>query len=136
MHNSYRLVKGKPRCISMLHPETAAQYGIKDGQDVKVTSRVGSVVIAAEITDELMPGVVSIPHGFGHGRKGVKQKIAQAHAGVSVNDLTDDTLIDRLSGNAAVNGVPVKLEVIEPKVINLETTDSDVDSDIDSGSAA
>ncbi|WP_201598749.1 molybdopterin oxidoreductase family protein [Psychrobacter vallis] len=113
LHNSYRLVKGKSRCTLMLHPETAAQHGITDGQDVKVTSRVGSVVIAAEVTDELMPGVVSIPHGFGHGRKGVKQKIAQAHAGVSVNDLTDDTLIDQLSGNAAVNGVPVQLEAID-----------------------
>ena len=136
LHNSYRLVKGKPRCTLMLHPDTAAQYGIEDGQDVKVTSRVGSVVIAAEVTDELMPNVVSIPHGFGHGRKGVKQKIAQAHAGVSVNDLTDDTLIDQLSGNAAVNGVPVQLEAIEPKVVDLKTIDSDVNANTKSGSAA
>ena len=113
LHNSHRLVKGKPRCTLMLHPETAKQQGIENGQDVKVTSRVGSVTIQAEVTDELMPGVVSIPHGWGHGRKGVKQKIAQAHAGVSVNDLTDDTLIDRLSGNAAVNGVPVELMLAE-----------------------
>jgi anaerobic selenocysteine-containing dehydrogenase len=113
LHNSHRLVKGKSRCTLMLHPETAKQQGIENGQDVKVTSRVGSIIIAAEVTDELMPGVVSIPHGWGHGRKGVKQKIAQAHAGVSVNDLTDETLIDQLSGNAAVNGVPVKLEALE-----------------------
>jgi anaerobic selenocysteine-containing dehydrogenase len=113
LHNSHRLVKGKSRCTLMLHPDTAAQHGIVDGQSVKVTSRISSVIIAAEVTDELMPGVVSIPHGFGHGRKGVKQKIAQAHAGVSVNDLTDDTLIDQLSGNAAVNGVPVQLEALE-----------------------
>ena len=119
LHNSYRLVKGKSRCTLMLHPETAAQHGIEDGQDVRVTSRVGSVVIAAEVTDELMPGVVSIPHGFGHGRKGVKQKIAQAHAGVSVNDLTDDTLIDQLSGNAAVNGVPVQLEALGANADNV-----------------
>ena len=136
LHNSYRLVKGKPRCTLMLHPETAKEYGIEDGQNVKVTSRVGSVMIVAEVTDELMPRVVSIPHGWGHGRKGVKQKIAQAHAGVSVNDLTDDTLIDQLSGNAAVNGVPVQLEAIEPKELDLDTIDSDVDSDIESGSAA
>jgi len=113
LHNSHRLVKGKSRCTLMLHPETAMQQGIENGQDVKVTSRVGSVTIQAEVTDELMPGVVSIPHGWGHGRKGVRQKIAQAHAGVSVNDLTDDTLIDQLSGNAAVNGVPVELMSIE-----------------------
>ncbi len=141
LHNSYRLVKGKPRCTLMLHPETAKEYGIEDGQNVKVTSRVGSVNTIAEVTDELMPSVVSIPHGWGHGRKGVKQKIAQAHAGVSVNDLTDDTLIDQLSGNAAVNGVPVQLEAIEPEVVDLDTTDSSVDADsesseIKSGSAA
>jgi len=140
LHNSYRLVKGKPRCTLMLHPETAKKYGIEDGQNVKVSSRVGSVIIVAEVTDELMPKVVSIPHGWGHGRKGVKQKIAQAHAGVSVNDLTDDTLIDQLSGNAAVNGVPVQLEAIPLEVANLEITDSSVDSDINadikSGSAA
>ena len=142
LHNSYRLVKGKPRCTLMLHPKTAEQYGIKDGQDVKVTSRVGSVIIAAEVTDELMPSVVSIPHGFGHGRKGVKQKIAQAHAGVSVNDLTDDTLIDQLSGNAAVNGVPVQLEAVELEDIDSDTSDLDTsnldtsDSDAESSSAA
>ncbi|MBB3106628.1 anaerobic selenocysteine-containing dehydrogenase [Psychrobacter luti] len=136
LHNSYRLVKGKPRCTLMLHLETAKEYGIEDGQNVRVTSRVGSVMIVAEVTDELMPRVVSIPHGWGHGRKGVKQKIAQAHAGVSVNDLTDDTLIDQLSGNAAVNGVPVQLEAIEPKELDLDIIDSDVDSDIESGSAA
>ncbi|MDN5566338.1 MAG: molybdopterin oxidoreductase family protein [Psychrobacter sp.] len=123
MHNSYRLVKGKSRCTLMLHPETAAQHNIVDGQEVKVTSRVGSVIIAAEVTDELMPGVVSIPHGFGHNRKGVKQEIAQAHAGVSVNDLTDDTLIDELCGNAAVNGVPVQLEAIEIESKPLATAD-------------
>ena len=112
LHNSHRLVKGKSRCTLMLHPETAAQHGIEQGQKVKVTSRISSVMIEAEVTNELMPGVVSIPHGWGHGRKGVKQKIAQEHAGVSVNDLTDDSLIDTLSGNAAVNGVPVVLEAI------------------------
>ena len=128
LHNSHRLVKGKPRCTLMLHPKTAENHGIKDGQEVKVTSRVGHVTIVAEVTDELMPGVVSIPHGWGHGRKGVKQKIAQAHAGVSVNDLTDDTLIDQLSGNAAVNGVPVQLEAIEPELVDLDTTDVKVES--------
>ena len=65
----------------------------------------------AQISDEVMPGVVSIPHGFGHNRKGTSMKIAEAHAGVSVNDLTDENLLDQLSGNAAVNGVPVTLAV-------------------------
>lgn len=120
LHNSYRLVKGKPRCTLMLHPDTAKAHNIVDGQLVKVTSRVGEVTITAEVTDELMSGVVSIPHGFGHGRSGVKQKIAQAHAGVSVNDLTDDTLIDKLSGNAAVNGVPVSLQAVTSEAESTE----------------
>ncbi len=109
LHNSQRLVKGKSRCTLMLHPDTAAQQGIEHGQQVIVSSRVGSIEIEAQVTDELMPGVVSIPHGWGHGRKGVKQRIAQAHEGVSLNDLTDDQAIDTLCGNAAVNGVPVQL---------------------------
>ncbi len=112
LHNSQRLVKGKSRCTLMLHPELAQQQSIKDGDLVKVTSRVGSIEIEAEVTDELMPGVVSIPHGWGHNRKGIRQAVAQKHAGVSVNDLTDESLIDTLSGNAAVNGVPVVLECI------------------------
>ncbi|MEH6343659.1 MAG: molybdopterin oxidoreductase family protein [Bermanella sp.] len=115
LHNSQRLVKGKSRCTLMLHPELAQQQSIKDGDLVKVTSRVGSIEIEAEVTDELMPGVVSIPHGWGHNRKGIRQAIAQKHAGVSVNDLTDESLIDTLSGNAAVNGVPVVLECISTK---------------------
>jgi len=119
LHNSQRLVKGKSRCTLMLHPETAARHEIIDGQKVKVSSRVGCVEIEAQITDELMPGVVSIPHGWGHGRKGVRQSIAQAHAGVSLNDLTDDTAIDKLCGNAAVNGVPVQLEMVEQKTVEL-----------------
>ncbi|OUS39910.1 hypothetical protein A9R00_08710, partial [Oleispira antarctica] len=112
LHNSQRLVKGKSRCTLMLHPELAQQQSIKNGDLVKVTSRVGSIEIEAEVTDELMPGVVSIPHGWGHNRKGIRQGIAQKHAGVSVNDLTDESLIDTLSGNAAVNGVPVVLELV------------------------
>lgn len=112
LHNSHRLVKGRSRCTLMIHPETAKLHNIFNGHDVKVSSSIGYIVIKAEVSDELMPGVVSIPHGWGHGRKGVKQRIAQQHSGVSVNDLTDDSLIDSLSGNAAVNGVPVTLEAI------------------------
>jgi anaerobic selenocysteine-containing dehydrogenase len=112
MHNSQRLVKGKSRCTLLIHPEHASALNITDGQDVVVTSRVGEVVIAAEVSEEIMPGVVSIPHGWGHNRKGTVQAIADAHAGVSVNDLTDENMIDGLSGNAAVNGVPVSLQAL------------------------
>jgi anaerobic selenocysteine-containing dehydrogenase len=109
MHNAERLVKGRDRCTLMIHPETAANRGIVNLEKVQIESRVGKVEIAVEITDEIMPNVVSIPHGFGHARKGVKLDVAVAHAGVSLNDLTDDLLIDELTGNSAFSGVPVRI---------------------------
>lgn len=110
LHNSQRLVKGKSRCTVMIHPYDAAALKIEDLQTVRVTSRVGHVDIPAEISENVMQGVVSIPHGFGHNRNGTNWKIAEAHAGVSVNDLTDDAQIDELSGNAVLNGVPVSIQ--------------------------
>lgn len=110
MHNSHRLVKGPMRCTALIHPEDAKNLGIEDKEEVKVSSRVGSVSLPAEISDEIMQGVVSIPHGWGHGRKGIKLDIAAKHAGVSINDLTDPQFIDPLTGNAALNGVPVSIE--------------------------
>ena len=109
MHNAERLVKGRDRCTLMIHPETAAVRGIVNQEKVQIESRVGMVEIAVEITDEIMPNVVSIPHGFGHARKGVQLDIATAHAGVSLNDLTDELLIDELTGNSAFSGVPVRI---------------------------
>ncbi len=110
LHNSRRLVKGKSRCTLMLHPDLAKAKGIEEGDTVRVTSRVGEVLIAAEITEKIMPGVVSIPHGWGHNKKNSQLGVASTVAGVSLNDLTDDQMIDKLSGNAAVNGVVVTLE--------------------------
>jgi len=107
MHNSQRLMKGKSRCTLMIHPTDAERIGVKSGDNVTVTSRVGEVVAPAQVTDEMMPGVVSLPHGFGHGRQGVKLRVATDHPGVSVNDLTDEESLDALSGNAAFSGVPV-----------------------------
>lgn len=109
MHNYKRLVKGKNRCTLMIHPDDASRLQLENGAMATVESRVNSVEVAVEVTDELMPGVVSLPHGFGHGRKGIRTAIASEHAGVSVNDLTDELLIDELSGNAAVNAVPVTI---------------------------
>lgn len=111
LHNSHRLVKGKPRCTAQINPHDAARLGLSDGHNVRITSRVGSVVIPAEITDALMPGVISVPHGWGHHREGIRLGIAEQHAGVSVNDLTDEQALDALSGNAALNALPVKLSV-------------------------
>jgi anaerobic selenocysteine-containing dehydrogenase len=94
----------------MIHPYDAASLKIENAQNIRVTSRVGQVELPAEITDEVMQGIVSIPHGFGHNRKGTGWKIAEAHAGVSVNDLSDEMQIDELSGNAVLNGVPVSIQ--------------------------
>lgn len=110
LHNSQRMVKGKNRCTLMIHPQHAANLSIEEGQMVEVSSRVNTVRLPAQITDELMNGVVSIPHGWGHNRSGMQLSVAEAHSGVSVNDITDETLLDELSGNAAVNGVPVTIK--------------------------
>ncbi|MFS8067604.1 MAG: molybdopterin oxidoreductase family protein [Byssovorax sp.] len=110
MHNSYRLVKGRNRCTLLMHPDDAARRNLTSQERVRISSRVGSVEIELEVSAEIMPGVVSIPHGWGHDRPGVSLKTAQEHAGQSVNDLTDDEVIDVLSGNAALSGVPVRVE--------------------------
>jgi anaerobic selenocysteine-containing dehydrogenase len=104
-------MKGKERCTLLIHPEDAARRGIADGARVTVASRAGCVAAVAEVSDEVMPGVVSLPHGWGHGRPGVRLSVAAAHPGVSVNDLTDDLQVDALSGNAALSGVPVRVTV-------------------------
>lgn len=112
LHNSKRLVKGKNRCTVMIHPYDASALNIDNAQVVKVESRVGQIELQAEITEEVMQGVVSIPHGFGHNKSGTGWKVAEAHAGVSVNDLSDEMQIDELSGNAVLNGVPVSIQTI------------------------
>jgi anaerobic selenocysteine-containing dehydrogenase len=110
MHNSQRLMRGKSRCTVMINPGDAERLDVKSGDIVTLSSRVGQVSAPAEVTGDMMAGVVSLPHGFGHGREGVQLSVATNHAGVSVNDLTDDQLIDALSGNASFSGVPVTLE--------------------------
>lgn len=112
MHNSLRLVKGKNRCTLLIHPNDAQKIGIEDQQIVAIQSKTGKVEILAEITESIMESVVSIPHGWGHGRKGIKMSIAEAHAGVSINDITDENFIDELTGNAAFSGVPVRVEAL------------------------
>ena len=109
MHNVKRLVRGKNRCTMMMNPDDAQQYDLSEGDCVTVQSRVGQVNIPVEITDKMMQGVVSIPHGFGHNRKDIQLDVASEFAGVSINDLTDDQGIDELTGNAAFSGVPVRV---------------------------
>jgi anaerobic selenocysteine-containing dehydrogenase len=110
MHNYERLVKGKDRCTLMINELDAEGLGLLDHQTVKVSSRVGTVELPCEITANIARGVVSIPHGYGHGRKAVRLDVAADHAGVSINDLTDETVIDELTGNAAFSSVRVRIE--------------------------
>jgi anaerobic selenocysteine-containing dehydrogenase len=112
LHNTERLVKGKPRCTMLIHPEDAADRGFEEGQTVKVQSETGSIEIACEISDEMMRGVVSIPHGWGHDRKGIQLAVAQQHPGQSINDVTDNRAVDELCGTAAFNGTPVTVEML------------------------
>ncbi len=114
MHNVPNLVSGKPRCTLLMHPSDAEPRGLAAGDEVTVTSRVGQVQVAVELTAEVMPGVVSLPHGFGHARPGTKtkMKVARAHAGVSINDLTDEQRVDTLCGNAALSGVAVTVTAV------------------------
>jgi anaerobic selenocysteine-containing dehydrogenase len=107
MHNSHRLVKGKARDQLLMNPADLAHCGVTDGSTVNVKSRVGEIQIVVNGSDDMAPGVVSIPHGWGHNRNGIRMGIAAEHAGTSANDITDDQFVDLLSGNAAVNGVPV-----------------------------
>ena len=111
MHNSQRLVKGKERCTLIMHSNDAKTLNINDGQNVTVTSTVGHVKLPVEVTENIMPGVVSIPHGWGHHRKGTKIAVAQDNAGVSLNDLTNNLRLDILTGNADFSGTKVKIEV-------------------------
>jgi anaerobic selenocysteine-containing dehydrogenase len=114
MHNYPRLMKGRDRCTLVIHPDDAAVRGITEDAPVRLSSRAGSVEVPAELSEDVMPGVVSLPHGFGHGRGGIGLAVAAAHPGASANDVTDDLHLDALTGNAALNGIPVRVEVVVP----------------------
>ncbi len=107
MHNVEVLVKGKPRCTLQVHPDDAVELGLVDGGAAKVTSRVGSVQAPVEVTEAIRPGVVSLPHGWGHDLPGAKLRVAAEHAGVNSNTLSDDEAFDPLSGTSVLNGIPV-----------------------------
>jgi anaerobic selenocysteine-containing dehydrogenase len=114
MHNSHRLVKGRPRCTLLMHPGDASSRCIRDGDTVTLRSRAGQVDVPVEISDAIMPGVVSLPHGWGHSRDGARLSVAANNAGVSVNDVTSAEWLDTLSGTAAFNGIAVTVQPVEP----------------------
>jgi anaerobic selenocysteine-containing dehydrogenase len=109
MHNVPLLCGGSNRCTLHVHPRDAARLGVADGGDVVVRSRVGEVRATAEVTASVMPGVVSLPHGWGHGRPGTRAAVAAGDPGVNSNALTDEEPVDPLSGTAVLNGIPVEV---------------------------
>ncbi len=113
MHNFRRLVKGKNRCTLMMHPEDMEKRDLQDGNAARVTSRVKSIEVSVEACLEIMRGTVSLPHGYGHNRKNIQLSVAETAAGTSCNDITDERYLDKLSGNAAFNGVLVSVENIK-----------------------
>jgi len=112
LHNARSLIKGPHRCTLLVHPDDAAARGLVDGARVAVRSRVGRIEVPLQLSDEVRPGVVSLPHGWGHDRPGTELRLASERPGASLNDLTDDARVDELSGNAVLSGVPVEVEAL------------------------
>lgn len=113
MHNVDALVRGRERCVLYVHPDDAARAGLRDGAAARLESRVHAGSVPVRVTDEVMPGVVSLPHGWGHAASRPWQRVAGAHAGVSVNDWTDDQLVEDVVGQSVLNGVPVRLSAAD-----------------------
>jgi anaerobic selenocysteine-containing dehydrogenase len=109
MHNVKVLVKGKDRCTLLIHPDDAERLGIEDGKLARVSSEAGAIDVPVEVSDEMMPGVVSLPHGWGHDKEGTRLSVAREHAGVNNNLIAPGRLVDPLSNNAIVNGFPVEV---------------------------
>jgi anaerobic selenocysteine-containing dehydrogenase len=115
MHNARSLVKGPDRAQLLMHPNDAADRQIADGAHVRVKSRVGEVAARVAVTDDIMRGVVSLPHGFGHAQVKDSLKVAGALDAPSVNELTDETVVEPLIGNSILNGVPVTVTAAAPE---------------------
>ncbi|HEX8802729.1 MAG TPA: molybdopterin-dependent oxidoreductase, partial [Acidimicrobiales bacterium] len=116
MHNVRVLVTGKDRCTLHVHPDDARRFGLVDGGLAHVTSASGALDVPVEVTTDIRPGVVSLPHGWGHDRPGTRLTVAREHAGVNSNVLAPGDFVDVISGNAAVNGIPVTVAPVVPEV--------------------
>ena len=115
LHNLPALAKGRNRCTLLISGKDAQRLGIADGGDAVVRSRVGEIVVQCEVTDEMMPGVVSLPHGFGHGAGATRLTVAaRRQPGVNANALTDEHALDAPSGTSVANGIPVEVERVGP----------------------
>ncbi len=113
MHNAHRLTKGPRRDHLWIHPADAKARAISDGEEVSLASRVGEIRVTARVTDQVMPGTVCLPHGFGQSREGVRLSLAATLPGASYNDVSDESAVDPLSGNAALNALPVSVTRLE-----------------------
>jgi anaerobic selenocysteine-containing dehydrogenase len=109
LHNVPALMKGKDRCTLLIHPDDAARCGIADNDIVTVKSEAGEIKVPVEVTDAIKPGVVSMPHGWGHGKPGTRMSVANGSPGANTNVLSPPTFIDEPSGNGALNGIPVTI---------------------------
>ena len=109
MHNLDALVKGKESCTALVNPVDAERLGLSDGDQALLRSGVGEIEVPVEVSDEVMAGVVSVPHGWGHSAEGARMRVAAEHAGVNSNVLAEEARVDAPSGNAVLNGIPVEL---------------------------
>jgi anaerobic selenocysteine-containing dehydrogenase len=112
LHNLPVLVKGENRCVLWIHPNDASSRELNNGETARLQSRTGEIKVEIKITDDVMPGTVSLPHGWGHNLSGTRLQVASQHAGVNVNILTDDHVVDKVSGNAVLNGIPLVIEKV------------------------
>lgn len=109
LHNVPALMKGKDRCTLLIHPDDAARCGVADNDIVTVKSEAGEIRVPVEITDAIKPGVVSMPHGWGHGQPGTRMTVANGSPGANTNVLSPPTFVDQPSGNGVLNGIPVTI---------------------------
>jgi len=109
MHNAPSLMTGRDRCTLLVHPTDAESRDLEDGVLARVRSEAGQLEVAVEVSDEMRPGVVCLPHGWGHDKVGTRLGVASRHAGVCNNVLAPGDLVDPASGNAVVNGIPVEV---------------------------
>jgi len=122
MHNCKSLVKGRDRATLMMNLAEAERLGLVEGQKVRITTRVGTVEARLECTDDIMPGVVSLPHGYGHAAIAEHMRTAGATPGPNINAVTDDLLLEPLTGTAVLGGVPVVVEAVAHQAALNETS--------------
>jgi anaerobic selenocysteine-containing dehydrogenase len=120
LHNSQRLAKGPVRCTLLIHPDDAAARGLASGATARISTGRGAIDLPVEVSDEVMRGVVSIPHGWGHGRGGVQLRVARQTPGQSINDILDPAVIDELSGTAALTGQIVEVAALSATAVRTD----------------